>query len=67
MISDMITQEKIQKLSLFFMGGYIANVPKLAVNGGTNLRNTHWLEESLTTMDDKPWELFCNTSLNARD
>ena len=63
-IDDMITQEKIQKLFFFLVGGgYIAKVLKLAVNH----RNTHWLEKSLTTVDDKPWKLFCKTSLNARE
>ena len=27
---------------------------KLAVNSRTEFRNTHWLEKSLTTVEDKP-------------
>ena len=69
-IDDMITQEKIQKLLLVKvwgggMGGYIAKVLKQAVNCRTKFRNTHWLEKSLTTVDDKPVKLICKTSLNA--
>ena len=71
----MITQEIIQKLLLFFVlggggggrGGKIAKVLKQAVNLRTKFRNTHRLEKSLTTVDDKPWKLFCKTSLNARE
>ena len=63
----MITQEKIKKLFFFGGGGgLIAKVHKLAVRR-TKFRNTHWLEKSLTTMDDKPWKVFCKTSLNARE
>ena len=68
MIDDLITQEKIQKLLLFFClrGGQIAKVLKLAVNRRTKFRNTHWLEKSLT-VDDKPWNFLCKISLNARE
>ena len=69
-IDDMILQEKIQKLFLFSWGGggwLIAKVLKLAVSCKTKFRNTHWLEKSLTTVDDKPWKLYCKTSLNARE
>ena len=62
---DMITQEKIQKLLLFFVLG--GKVLKLPVNLRTKFRNTHWLEKSLTTLEDKPWKYFCKTSLNARE
>ena len=48
-------------------GGLIAKVLKLAVSRKTKFRNTHWLEKSLTTVDDKPWKLYCKTSLNARE
>ena len=68
-IDAMITQEKIKKLFFFFFwggGGEIAKVHKLAVRR-TKFRNRHWLEKSLTTMDDKPWKVFCKTSLNARE
>ena len=68
-IDDMITQEKIQKLLLLFFffggGGYIAKVLKLTVNRRTKFMNTHWLEKSLTTVDNKPWKLFCKTGLIA--
>ena len=47
--------------------GLIAKVLKQAVNHRTKFRNTHWLEKSLTTVEDKPWKLFCKTSLNARE
>ena len=71
MIDDLITQEKIQKLLLFLFegggGGQIAKVLELAVNRRTKFRNTHWLEKSLTTVDDKPWNFLCKTSLNARE
>ena len=73
----MITQEKIQEtiffnLFYFFFGGGggeggIAKLLKLAVNRRTKFRNTHWLEKSLATVDDKPRRLFSKTSLNARE
>ena len=79
-IDDMITQEKIQKpcCCCFFFGGggggvggegggKIAKVFKLAVNRRTKVRNIHWFEKSVTTVHDKPWKLFCKTSLNARE
>ena len=77
----MITLEIIQK-PFFFGGGGVGGVGgvggwwgrrgincqifKLAVNSRTQSRNTHWLEKSVTTVHDKPWKLFCKTSLNAR-
>ena len=47
--------------------GVIVKVLKKAVNCRKKFRNTHWLEKSLTTVDDKPRKLFCKTSLNARE
>ena len=47
--------------------GKFAKVFKLAVKRRTKFRNTHCLEKSLTTVDDKAWKLFCKTSLNARE
>ena len=69
---DMVTQEKIQKIFVFFFffwggGGLFVEVLKLAVNRRTKFRNTHWLDNNLRTVDDKPWKLFCKTSLNARE
>ena len=48
-------------------GDKFAKVAKLAVKRRTKFRNTHWLEKSLKTVDDKPWKLFCKTSSNARE
>ena len=39
----------------------------VAVNRRTKFRITHWLEKRVTTLHDKPWRLFCKTSLNARE
>ena len=65
-IDDMITQDKnTETIINFCLGGYIAKVLKLAVNRRTKFKNTHWLEKSLTAVDNKPWKLFCKTSLNA--
>ena len=70
-IDDMITKEKIQKLLFiylfFFLGGGGGGgagegdkiILKLAVNSRTKFRTTRYLEKSLTTVDDKPWKLFC--------
>ena len=78
-IDDMITQEKIQKPYFFFFwgGGGVGGgeegdkMPKfsnyVAVNRRTKFRITHWLEKRVTTLHDKPWRLFCKTSLNARE
>ena len=73
----MLTQEKIYLIFFFnhyfFFGGGGGGgrgdkiILKLAVNSRKKFRNTHWLEKSLTTVDDKPWKLFCKTSLNARE
>ena len=58
MIDDKITQEIIQKLLLFFVWGGgegdKLSVLKQAVYRRTKFRNTHRLEKSLTTLDDKP-------------
>ena len=71
----MITQEKIQKLLFIYFyfgggggGGRRGNkiILKLAVKSRAKFRNIHWLEKSLTTVDNKPWKLF-KTSLNARE
>ena len=37
------------------------------INRITKFRNTHWPKKSLTSVEDKPWKLFCKTSLNARE
>ena len=66
LVDEMITQEKIQKL-LFYFWGQIAKVLKLAIKRKTKFRNTQWPETSFTIVEDKPWILFCKTSLNARE
>ena len=65
------TREKTETIIFFIFlgggGGLFAKVLKLAVNRRTKFRNIHWLEKSCTTVDDKPWKLFCKTSLNVRE
>ena len=71
-VDDMRTQKmytEINKDFFFLGGGVICKLPKfsnLAANRRPKFRNTHWPGKSLTIMEEKPWKLFCKTSLNAR-